>query len=50
MRRGATINQGTATLWYVTSDGEKSFREEFPNLISKRRTTQKTSDDGKPEE
>lgn len=50
MRKGGTINQGTATMWYVTSEGEERLREEFPNLINKRRTTQKTPDDGKPEE
>jgi hypothetical protein len=50
MRKGGTINQGTATMWYVTSKGEERFREEFPNLISKGGAAQKTSDNGQTKE
>lgn len=38
MSRGCTINQGTATLWYVTSAGEDWLRDNFDDLIKNENT------------
>ena len=38
MNKGCTINQGTATLWYVTSAGEDWLRDNFDDLIKNENT------------
>jgi hypothetical protein len=39
MEKGGTINQGTATLWYVTSSGEGWLRDNFDDLVKNENTS-----------